>query len=98
MRYEWQYGPAIVAQQADLTNVVTAINWMVLGYDNSDNVYKDSGVAPAPAPNPNTFLPFDQITESEVQGWVFMTVNRNEVQDKLYQQSIAVPDTKPFNF
>ena len=42
-----------------------------------DGVYTESssGVAQIPAPDPNNFIPFEDLTEQEVKDWVYEVVN-----------------------
>lgn len=100
MRYEWSYGPAVVETVDNLQNVVVYINWMCMGYNDSDTskIYKETGLAPSPPIDPAHYVPFEQLTQSQIEAWVFATVSKPDVEYKLLQQSKIQPDVKPFNF
>lgn len=98
MNYQWIFGPAVVTNDPTLGSIVTGVNWQCVGYDDVGNNYKDSGLVPAPPPDPNSFLPFDQLDQNTVQNWVFSQVDENAVEADLLTQSQAVPTVIPFNF
>lgn len=98
MRYEWSYGPAAVETIDNLQNVVIKINWICMGYDDSDRNYKASGIAASPPVDPAHYVPFDQLTLQQIESWVFAVVNKSDVEYKLLQESKMQPDTLPFNF
>lgn len=98
MRYEWFYGPAVVETIDNLQNVVIKINWSCMGYGDTTNIYKETGIAPSPPINPANYIPFEQLTKAQIETWVFATVNKADVEYKLLQQSKVLPDVKPFNF
>lgn len=99
MRYEWYFGPAKVKNEDDLPDVVIEIAWQCTGFDTaSDNVYKISGSIDTPPVDPEHFVPFDQISEQQVESWVFAQVNKSAVEAELLAQSQVSPDVKPFNF
>ena len=85
--YTWVFNPLDVKLSEDgLTNVVYNVNWRLIGIDGtySANVYGSVGV---PAPSPAAFTPYDQLTESMVQGWVVDALGTEQV--AAYEQSIA---------
>lgn len=99
MRYEWLYGPATVKSEEGLTDVVIEIAWQCVGFDSSTgNTYKISGTVTTPPVNPSDFTPFDQISQQQVESWVFAVVDKNDVESSLLQESQQQPDVKPFNF
>ena len=98
MQYEWSYGPAAVETVDNLQNVVVKINWICMGYDDTDRNFKTSGIAPSPPLDPAHYVPFDQLTLTQIESWVFATVNKADVEYKLLQESKMQPDTKPFDF
>lgn len=99
MRYEWLYGPATVKNEDGLTDVVIEIAWQCVGFDDSnDSTYKISGTVTTPAVDPADFVPFDQISQQQVESWVFAEVDMSAVQTELLMQSQQQPDVKPFNF
>lgn len=98
MRYEWIYGPAVVETIDNLQNVIVSINWICMGYNDTDSIYKETGLAPCPPVDPAHYVPFDQLTKQQIEAMVFSTVNKTDVEYKLLQESKVQPDTKPFNF
>lgn len=99
MRYEWLYGPATVKNEDDLNNVIIEIAWQCVGFDDATNLtYKTSGMVQAPPPDPGTFVPFDQITQSQVQTWVYADVDKTSTENELLAQSQIAPDVLPFSF
>lgn len=85
--YVWALGPLDVKLAEDgLTNVVYNVNWRLIGTDGaySADVYGSCGV---PAPAPDAFTPYDQLTEAQVQGWVETALGDEQV--AAYKDSIA---------
>lgn len=85
--YTWVFDPLDVKLSEDgLTNVVYNVNWRLIGTDGtfSDEVY---GVVGVPAPSPAAFTPYDQLTQSMVQGWVVNALGTEQVAS--YEKSIA---------
>lgn len=99
MRYEWGYGPATVKNEDGLTDVVIEIAWQCVGFDTvSGNTYKASGYVTTPPVDPSEFTPFDQISQQQVESWVFADVNKAEVENSLVVESQQSAEVKPFNF
>lgn len=98
IQYEWKYGPANVTTVDNLQNVVIKINWMCVGTDTTNNSFKETGEVSTPTIDPAHFVPFDQLTQAQVESWVFAVVDKTAVEQKLLSQSEAVPDVLPFNF
>lgn len=99
MRYEWLYGPATVKNEDGLTDVVIEIAWQCVGFDDgTGNTYKASGMITTPPVDPAHFVPFDQISQQQVESWVLADVDMDDVQIQLLAESQQQPDVKPFNF
>jgi hypothetical protein len=99
MRYQWLYGPATVKNEDSLTDVIIEIAWQCVGFDDAKgNNYKISGSVDTPPVDPAQFTPFDQVTQSQVESWVFAVVDKNQTELALLAQSQQIPDVKPFNF
>ena len=87
VNYVWALGPLDVKLAEDgLTNVVYNVNWRLIGTDGdySASVYGSCGV---PAPTPDAFTPYDQLTEAQVQSWVEEALGAEQV--AAYKDSIA---------
>ena len=100
MQYQWHYGPADVSNINQMTDVVTQVHWYCLGTAPNGTTYKASGSVSLGTPTPSTFVPFNQLTQAQVQNWVTSHVNQNFVQDTLANEYTAslTPPVKPFNF
>jgi hypothetical protein len=75
----WAITGLLVKPQADgYTDVVYIVNWIVSDTDGT-NEARRGGKTEVPAPAGGTFVPFDQLTEAEVVGWVQATLGPEEV-------------------
>lgn len=84
--YTWVLGPLDVKLAEDgHTNVVYNVNWRLVGTDGDyrANVYGSCNV---PAPT-DSFTPYDQLTEAQVQGWVVAALGDEQVAQ--YEANIA---------
>lgn len=87
VNYAWVFNPLDVKLAEDgLTNVVYNVNWRLTGTDGdfSSSVY---GSCAVPAPSPDKFTPYDQLTEAQVQSWVEEALGAEQV--ILYKSAIA---------
>lgn len=67
--YIWIFKNFTVNPSTDgLTNVVTAIEYILQASENDNQAYRTGVVSLDPA-NPNEFIPFDQITSVMAQQW-----------------------------
>lgn len=85
--YVWALGPLDVKLAGNgLTNVVYNVNWCLIGTDGdySASVY---GSCSVPAPAADSFTPFEQLTESQVQLWVETALGAERV--AAYQDGIS---------
>ncbi len=99
MRYQWQYGPATISNEDGLPDVIMDIAWICVGFDDSNGTnYKASGSVSTPPVDPEHFVPFDQISKSQVESWVFAVVDKSAVEMELLMESQQQPDVKSFNF
>lgn len=87
-----------------LTNVVTSISWNkimeeTVGEGDSIKTYIASypGITPCGSPDPNNFIPFDQLTEQEVIDWVNQNVDWAPIDielEKQIQNQMSAPVNK----
>lgn len=87
VNYAWVLGPLDVKLAKEgLANVVYNVNWRLVGTDGdySAIVYGSCGV---PAPSPDAFTPYDQLTEAQVQSWVEEVLGAEQV--AAYKDGIA---------
>lgn len=66
----WTVTGLLVKPQAEgLTDVVYIVDWLCSDTDGTNEARK-GGKTEVPAPAGGTFVPFDQLTEAEIVGWV----------------------------
>lgn len=65
-------------QEGSYTDVVYIINWLASDTDGT-NEARRGGKTEVPTPAGGTFIPFDQLTETEVIGWVHAQLGAQEV-------------------
>lgn len=66
----WTVTSMLVKPQADgFADVVYMVNWIASDTDGT-NEARRGGKTEVPLPAGGTFVPFDQLTEAEVIGWV----------------------------
>ena len=85
------------------TNVVFQINWMLFGKDDSNGlVGSTSAQTTVTYVAGDPFIPYSQLTQAEVQGWIIsdtpadqMTTYQNQVaariSEQLVEQKLPVP-------
>lgn len=75
----WTVTGLLVKPQADgYTDVVYIVNWLCSDTDGT-NEARRGGKTEVPTPAGGTFVPFDQLTEAEVIGWVQAQLGAKEV-------------------
>lgn len=101
MKYDWSIGPAEVHNVGTLADVVHHVMWYCTAYAPDGTTYKQSGAVKLGTPTAASFTPFSSLTESQVQSWVFATVNKSTVETQLaaeYANSVNGHSVKTFNF
>lgn len=79
VNYTWEFNSLVVKLvEASLTDVVYCVHWRLIGTDGeySTNIYGSCSVAP---PTPDSFIPYDQLTKEQVQGWVETTLGADQI-------------------
>lgn len=75
----WTVTSLLVKPQADeFSDVVYIVNWLCSDTDGT-NEARRGGKTEVPTPAGGTFVPFDQLNEAEVIGWVQATLGAAEV-------------------
>lgn len=64
-----------------LTDVVTRVRYDYIGVDENGIEATFVGATPMPLPSDENFIPFNQLTESEVIGWLEAVVNTDHMQE-----------------
>lgn len=65
-------------QEAGLSDVVKSVTWLASDTDGT-NVARKGNTTEMPLPAGGTFVPYDQLTEAEVIGWVKSVLGDQEV-------------------
>ncbi len=78
-----------------LENVVFQADWRYTA-TSEDEIYTEQsvGLASIPAPDPDNFTPFDDLTEEQVKGWVENEVDFNKFRkylDSIIEEKINPP-------
>lgn len=69
--YTWQFEALdVYTTYQGLVNAVYAVHWKLTGDDGSGHVATANGTQGLGAIDPQNFTPFDNLTVSQVQGWV----------------------------
>jgi hypothetical protein len=70
LKYSWTLNSITVQNQDPLQNVIIQTTWTLTGSDEANNTGSFSGATPLSAPDANTFIPFNQVSEELVLKWV----------------------------
>ena len=70
--YNWTFPQFVIEPDVSgMTNVVTAMFWMCTGVDtDTGHTALESGRVQLTSPNPEQFVPFEEITEPMALGWL----------------------------
>lgn len=69
--YTWQFVKFDVYPTLNgLTNVVRSVHWKLTGNNGAGKIATAYGEQHIPAPAPESFTPFANLTSVQVQGWV----------------------------
>lgn len=91
--YKWIVNSMLTAPSDDgLTDVVKSISWTRYASEEVQTseglktyVAAFPGVTPCPAPDPANFTPYDELTEAQVDGWLFQLVEWQPLDAQLAQ-------------
>ena len=64
----------------DLTNVLYSVGWTLRGTNETVVFADQNGSCSLPIPNPESFTPFEDLTEAQVGGFVETAIGLNTVQ------------------
>jgi hypothetical protein len=76
---------AQLERQTDTGGVITA-HWNVYSVDNEYTATVYGSVIFTPDPNAPDFVPYEQLTEADVLGWVWNSVGKDEIEADLASQ------------
>lgn len=69
--YSWKIGTIIgYPIYENRSNVVASVSYTVIADDGNGNTASYEGIQETPFDNTSTFIPFDQLTEEIIAGWV----------------------------
>ena len=102
--YTWNF-PAFdcKVQEEGMEKVVTTVHWRYKGTDENGITANVYGAQAVGTPTPDAFIPYPDLTEDEVIGWMEGVLDIEEMQDNIANQIdlIANPVTitlpPPFN-
>lgn len=79
--YAWNFPTfRVKIEQDELKDVVYLVDWTCTA-DNGDGVVMQSyGQAAVPPPKPETFIPFNELTQEQVQAWVETSLGQTFVE------------------
>lgn len=70
MNYEWNFPTLdVVYHEESMTDVVQTVHWTYAAID-GDYMASMYGTVSVPAPTPETFVPYADLTKEQVTGWV----------------------------
>ena len=87
--YEWNVTSMKVVDANNLENVVIQTYWTKTGTDEDGNSGMFSGATPLPLStvDPDNFVPYDQLTQEIVIGWIQDTVkDQNHIDEQIQKQ------------
>lgn len=99
MKFSWEFPQFIVNPNSNgLNNVITAINWVCTGTNNSVSS-TSSGSVKLGSPNPAQFVPYNQITQDMAFKWVSESISIPGVESAISAQikQISAPQIQPQN-
>ena len=92
--YNWVVGNLNAKIESDgLENVIETINWRLQATDENENVVDVYGSCGLDAPEAESFISFDSLTQSDVEGWLESILDVDSLKAGLDSQleSIANP-------
>jgi hypothetical protein len=101
MTYTWKITEVKTADTENVTDAVVQTYWEKIGTDENGNEGVFSGATPFPQSsiNPENFVPYTELTEEIVLGWIQNVVVgdyeehvNNQIQKQINLKSIKEPD------
>ena len=76
INYSWALGPFECKRNADgLEKIVHIIHWRYRGVDQDGISSEVYGTQHLDSPNPENFIPFDELPKEQVEGWLESKLN-----------------------
>jgi hypothetical protein len=95
LEYVWSFPQLnVVFDEDGMEDVVTHINWVLTAVDGDYSVYC-YGVVGVGAPDPQSFIPYQQLTEAEVQAWTEQALGQEQVD--AYKANLAAQINEQIN-
>jgi hypothetical protein len=73
-------------QEEEMEKVVTTVHWRYKGIDENDVTAEIYGAQSVGEPTPDTFIPYPDLTEEQVIGWMEGVLDVEEMQDNIANQ------------
>lgn len=99
--WTWKFFDALVANEAGLTDVLKEVNYLLRGTrgDGEDaKSYEIGGRTGLGAPDPASFIPFADLTETDLIAIVGSAVNVDAIKAQINAWHDAESNTKPLSF
>lgn len=89
VNFKWNVNPMdCVIDEDGLTNVVQTVHWRLTGTDENNVSSEVYGATSFPTPSQEGFIPFDQLTEDIVVGWLSSVLDvpdmEKQIADAIY--------------
>jgi hypothetical protein len=69
-----------------LEKVITRVRYNYVGVDEEGNEGTFAGVTPMPAPNTESYKPFEELTPEDVTSWLEATADKAHMQERIAKQ------------
>ena len=94
--YSWQFESLDVYPTYNgLTNVVQSIHWIMIADDGAGHTTQSRGEQIAGAPDPDNFVPFEDLTAAIVQTWVETEMGSELNTVKAFLDSVIADQVAP---
>jgi hypothetical protein len=74
----------------ELSNVIQIVHWRYKGTDENGVIAETYGAVSVGQPNPQDFTPFDEVTASDVEGWLENILDVPSMQTNLETQIVLI--------
>lgn len=69
-----------------LEKVITRVRYNYLGVDENGNEGTFAGVTPMPAPNTESYKPFEELTAEDIVSWLEVVADKPHMQERIAKQ------------
>lgn len=85
--YTWTVGPfECILNQDGLEKIITVVHWRLKGTD-EDGIWAETyGTQGVEQPDPETFTPFTEISQEQVEGWLEALIDVDSMKGSIDSQ------------